>query len=67
MSVDGVADASFEGAQRFFGGFALGLFAEVVDAPDGGVGDLGEGGGVEGVVELTIPSGIEPVAGVGAR
>ena len=30
--VDGVADASLEGAHRFFAGLALGLLAEVVGA-----------------------------------
>src|SRR5436190_1437011 len=67
LPVDDVADASFEGAQGFFGGVALGLFALVVEAPGGVVSDLGDGGGVESVVELTIPSGVETVAGGGAR
>src|ERR671918_2862600 len=45
----------------------LGQLACVVDAAGVIVGDLGEGCGVDGVVELPVASGVEPVAGLGTR
>ena len=55
--IDGVADAALEGAQRFFAGLPFGLLAEVVGAPGRVVADLGDGGHVDGVVQLSVPAG----------
>ena len=60
--VDGVADASLEGAQRFFAGLPLGLLAEVVGAARGVVADLGDGGHVHGVVQLSVAARVQPVS-----
>ena len=62
LAVDGVADAALEGAEGFFAGLAFGELAPEVDASVGVVGDLGDRGDVEGVVELAVPAGVEPVA-----
>jgi hypothetical protein len=67
LSVDDVADAPLEGAQGFFGGLALGLFALVVDASGSVVGDLSERRGVDGMVELPVPSRVETMADLGSR
>ncbi len=61
LSVDGVADASFEGPHRFFAAVALGLLASVVGASRGVVADLGDGDHVDGVVELAVAAWVEPV------
>ena len=57
--VDGVADAALQGAHRFFLGLAFGLFAEVVHASGGVVADLGDGGDVSRVVQLSVAAGVE--------
>ncbi len=62
--VDGVGDAPFEGSDRFLGGFALGDFPLVVVAALAGVSELGYGGDVEDVVELAVPSRVEPMPGL---
>jgi hypothetical protein len=66
LPVDGVADAPLEGPQRFLVGLALAQLACVVDPAGVIVSDLGEGRGVDGVVDLAVASGVEPVAGLGA-
>jgi hypothetical protein len=67
LPVDDVADAPLEGPQRFLLRLALGQLACVADPAGVIVGDLGEGCGVDGVVELPVASGVEPVAGLGTR
>jgi len=67
LPVDDVADAPLEGAERFLLRLGLGQLALVVDAAGVIVGDLGEGCGVDGVVDLPVASGVEPVAGLGTR
>jgi hypothetical protein len=66
LPVDGVADAPLEGPQRFLVGLALAQLACVVDPAGVIVSDRGEGRGVDGVVDLAVASGVEPVAGLGA-
>jgi hypothetical protein len=57
LPVDDVADAPLEGRQRFLLGLGFGQLACVVDAAGVIVGDLGEGCGVDGVVDLPVASG----------
>jgi hypothetical protein len=63
LAVDGVADASFQGAEGFFAGLAFGLFAFVVGAAGGVVADLSDRREVQGVVELAVASRVESVPG----
>lgn len=55
LSVDGVADLTLEGSERFFVGLALGsLVVEVGASLEVTVTDPGDGGEVEGVVEWPV-------------
>ena len=67
LPVDDVADAPLEGPERFLLRLGFGQLACVVEVAGVIVGDLGEGRGVDGVVDLPVASGVEPVAGLGAR
>jgi len=59
---DGVADLPFQGAQRFFGGLALGQLLVVVGAARAvPVADLGDRGHVDGVVEPPVAAPGQPV------
>ena len=49
-------DASFQAAARFFGGLVLGDLAPVVVAAEAGIARLGDGGDVDGGVELAVAS-----------
>jgi len=61
--VDAVGDVAFEVADGFFGGFASGeLFLVVGVSFAVGSADLGEGGGVEGLVESAVSSSVESVS-----
>jgi hypothetical protein len=66
-SVDGVADASFPAAHRFFAGFRGGLFGEVVRAAGCVVGDLAERGDVDRVVQLPVPVRVETMTNTRPR
>ena len=62
MAVEGVADAPLEGSQRLLGRLAFGdLAVEEGAALAVAVADLGDGGDVDGVVELTVASPGDPV------
>ena len=54
--VDGVGDAPFQRSECFFVGLAFVEFLVVVDAAWCLVADLGDGGGVDRVVEDPVPS-----------
>ena len=60
--VDGVADASFQAAHRFFAGLPFGLFGEVVGAAGCVVTDLTERGDVDRVVELPVAVRVQSMA-----
>jgi len=65
LPVEGLRDASFEGPDCFFLGFAFGLFLVVVDpAGAGGFADLSDSGHVDGMVEDPVAAQAEPVFGV---
>ena len=61
LSVDGVADASFEAAECLSFAFTFGEFASVVATAGSVVTDLGDRCDVDGVVELPVPGSVEPV------
>jgi hypothetical protein len=61
LAVDGVAGLALQGARCFLAGLAFGELAPVVDASVGVVGDLGDGGDVDGPVELAVPAWVESV------
>ena len=66
--VDGVADAAFEGAEGFFGGFAFADFLVVVAAAVGApVADLGDGDHVDGVAVAAVAALGQPVHDAVAR
>ena len=67
LAVDGVADASLQGAHRFFAGLALCDLAQEVDASGRVVRDLGDRGDVQRVVEPAVSSRVEPVTHARAR
>ncbi len=52
--VDGVRDASFQGAEGFLVRFTFGEFLVVVDPPRGVEADLGDGGHVDGMVQSPV-------------
>ena len=54
LAVDGVGQPSFQAAQGFLAGLALGQLASVVGLSGGGVADLDDGDQVQGVVELAV-------------
>ncbi len=55
-AVDGVGDASFPAAAGFLDGLVLGELASVVVASRTGIACLGDGGDVDGGVELAVAS-----------
>ena len=60
---DAVRDASFVGADGFSFGFAAGEAVLVVAVALGvGSGDLGDGGGVDGFVDLSVSASVEAVS-----
>jgi hypothetical protein len=61
LAVDRVADPSFQRAQRFLLRLPVGLLAQVEGAAGGVVRDLGDGGHVQRVVELPVPTRVEPM------
>ena len=61
LAVHGVADLSFRRSDRFFRALALVQFALVVGPTGGVVADLGDGGDVQGVDELSVATLVEAV------
>jgi hypothetical protein len=61
LTPDGVADASFQRAQRFLLRFALSEFAVVVGAARRVVRDLGDGDEMHRVVQFAVPARVEPM------
>ena len=61
MAVDDVRDASFQRPQRLLFGFAFGDLLVVVDPSWGFEADLGDRGGVDGVVQFPVSSPRQPV------
>jgi len=55
-AVDGVGDASFQAAAGFLDRLVFGDLASVVVAAGAWVACLGDGGDVDGCVELTVAS-----------
>ena len=53
-AIHGVGDASFEAAAGFLGGLVLGDLASIVVASRTGIAGLGDGGDVDGGVELAV-------------
>jgi hypothetical protein len=60
-AVDRVADASLQRAECFFAGLAFVDLAEEVRAARSGVRHLGDRGDMQRVVQLTVPTGVQPV------
>ena len=60
--VDASDEVAFEAADRFFAGLPVASLLGEVDRGPRVVEDLGEREHVEGVVELTVPAGVEAVA-----
>ena len=67
LAVDGVADAALERATRFFAGLALGELLLEEDAARGVVRDLRDRCDVQGVVEVAVPTGVEPMPDLRSR
>ena len=61
--VDAAGDVSFEAAADVAAGFAFGEASGGVGLCFGVAAEPGEGDGVQGAVELTVASAVEPVAG----
>jgi hypothetical protein len=59
--VDRVGDVAFQRPDCFFGVLALGASAVVVLASGARVAQLGDGGDVDGVVQLAVASRVETV------
>jgi hypothetical protein len=66
LAPDGVADAALQGAQRLLVRLPLGDLALVVGPAGRVVADLGDGGQVEGMVELVVAARVESVASAGS-
>ena len=68
LAVDSVGDLALERAERFLLGLSLGNLALEVDASiSPGITDLGDGGHVERMVELSVPAPRQPVRDAAAR
>jgi len=61
LVVDGVGDVSLERPKCCFAVFAFVDLASVVDAPGCVVGDLGDRGDVDGVVQLAVTVAVQAV------
>src|SRR5438128_11325403 len=62
LSVDGVADPSFQTTHRFLAALPFGLFGEVIGAAGRVVGRLAERGDVDRVDQFAVAVRLEPMA-----
>src|SRR5918994_6252838 len=66
MAPDRVADAPFQGPERFLLRLALDEFAFVVDASGGVVGDLSDRDEMQRMVQFAVPARVQPMPLAGA-